>query len=111
VGFIPCPQGLVCDTALGSLTCSTRCTLRDHCERCGNGLREGTEHCDRADLNGETCATQGFEVGMLHCNDPEEPAADHCRFNIFSCANLCGNGSCSPTETCSLCPQDCGPCS
>jgi hypothetical protein len=108
--FVPCPPGLTCDPAIGVLTCSTICTLRDHCERCGNGLREGTEHCDRADLNGETCLTHGFEGGTLNCNEPGEPAADLCRFDTTSCFNVCGNGNCSPTESCSSCESDCGPC-
>jgi hypothetical protein len=34
---------------------------------CGNGQAQGVELCDGADLNGETCATQGFGGGTLGC--------------------------------------------
>jgi hypothetical protein len=35
---------------------------------CGNGTLEGSEPCDGANLNGQTCQTQGFASGTLACN-------------------------------------------
>lgn len=34
---------------------------------CGNGVIDSGEDCDQADLDGETCATQGFANGTLAC--------------------------------------------
>ncbi len=35
---------------------------------CGNDVVEGDEVCDGTDLDGETCASQGFDGGTLSCN-------------------------------------------
>ena len=37
------------------------------CTTCGNGVVEGAEPCDGADLAGESCQTQGFAYGTLGC--------------------------------------------
>jgi len=34
---------------------------------CGNGNIDAGEQCDQNDLNGETCATQGYAFGTLQC--------------------------------------------
>jgi serine protease AprX len=34
---------------------------------CGNGVKEGSEACDGADLGGLTCTSQGFAGGTLAC--------------------------------------------
>lgn len=34
---------------------------------CGNGVLDGAEQCDQAELGGATCASQGFAFGTLHC--------------------------------------------
>jgi hypothetical protein len=50
---------------------------------CGNGIRQAPEQCDGADLNGRTCADNGW-TGTLRCspictlnwgscNIPQEP--------------------------------------
>lgn len=36
--------------------------------RCGNGMLDPGEECDVGDLNGRTCATEGFSSGELRCN-------------------------------------------
>ena len=36
-------------------------------QTCGNGLREGSEVCDKTDLNGQTCQTKGYTGGTLTC--------------------------------------------
>jgi len=35
---------------------------------CGNNIKELGEVCDGVDLNGESCLTQGFDVGNLVCS-------------------------------------------
>ncbi len=45
---------------------------------CGNGVVEGTEDCDSDNLNGQTCASQGYEQGNLTCHD--------CRFDTSDCS-------------------------
>lgn len=36
-------------------------------QACGNGVKEGAEECDTADLGGATCAGAGFAGGTLRC--------------------------------------------
>jgi len=45
---------------------------------CGNGVIQGGEQCDGADLAGQTCVSQGFFGGTLHCNP-------NCTFNVLAC--------------------------
>ena len=70
---------------------------------CGNGVRDGDESCDGADLNGQTCSTLtgGFvQGGTLTCN------AD-CTFNTTDCrrafvAGLIPSRGGSPKNRCQL---------
>ena len=49
---------------------------------CGNGAIDGTEQCDGANLNGETCVSQGFAGGgTLTCNG-------QCGFNTAQCVSI-----------------------
>jgi hypothetical protein len=34
---------------------------------CGNGMIDPGEQCDQSNLNGQTCASQGFAAGVLKC--------------------------------------------
>lgn len=34
---------------------------------CGNGVVDAGEECDQSNLNGATCASEGFAFGALHC--------------------------------------------
>lgn len=45
---------------------------------CGDGVLEVGEECDGAELNGETCASQGFRRGSLSCSSV-------CTFNTSAC--------------------------
>jgi uncharacterized protein YjiK len=47
---------------------------------CGNGVREGAEVCDGADLAGQTCTSQGFDSGTLRCR------SDCLGFDTSECA-------------------------
>lgn len=49
-------------------------------ETCGDGIRQATEACDGADLNGQTCATMGYKSGVLRC-------AVRCTFDTTECVN------------------------
>ena len=46
--------------------------------RCGDGRRDPGEACDRADLGGATCVTEGFAGGELYCSASCELAFDFC---------------------------------
>ncbi|RMG97849.1 MAG: hypothetical protein D6705_07590 [Deltaproteobacteria bacterium] len=50
---------------------------------CGDGMKNGNEVCDGADLGGETCFTQGFSAGMLACT----PTCD--AFDTSACIDVC----------------------
>jgi hypothetical protein len=50
--------------------------------RCGDGVIEGEEQCDGAELNGVSCEGLGFEGGELGCTDA-------CRFDISGCTFTC----------------------
>lgn len=51
------------DTADGNPLDSVGCFV------CGDGVREGDEECDGTDFGGLSCATFGFEMGDLSCNE------------------------------------------
>jgi hypothetical protein len=71
---------------------------------CGNGTLDPGEVCDGAELDGETCVSQGFDAGTLACN-PSCTGYDTsaCRFY------QCGNDYCEPAvgEDCESCELDC----
>ncbi len=61
---------------------------------CGNGVREGTEECDGADLGQATCESLGYLGGSLGC-------APNCSYDTTGCvASQCGNGIIEPGEVC-----------
>lgn len=63
---------------------------------CGDGMIEGDEVCDGDDLAGETCASQGFDLGgRLAC-------ADDCMgLDTRGCTEpVCGNGMVEGRELC-----------
>ena len=65
-------------------------------EQCGNGVVEGNELCDGADLNGQTCSDVGnYSGGDLSCNTD-------CTFDTSLCTAPvnCGNGTIDGTEEC-----------
>ncbi|MCL5775001.1 MAG: hypothetical protein M1333_02185 [Patescibacteria group bacterium] len=47
---------------------------------CGNGVVNLGEQCDGSNLNGQTCASQGFVTGTLSCNA-------NCTFNTSACSS------------------------
>ena len=57
----------------GTLDCNDDCTFdTDDCSEdpgamCGDGVAEGDEECDRMDLLGATCESQGFDSGTVAC--------------------------------------------
>ncbi|MGC4116074.1 MAG: hypothetical protein QM765_16115 [Myxococcales bacterium] len=77
--------------------CSGQCVdnVCNAAKPCGNGTLDEGEDCDKTNLNGKTCITQGFASGMLLCN------AD-CTFNTSNCVapEDCGNGVIDGTEKC-----------
>jgi len=65
-------------------------------EPCGNGMIDPGEDCDGIDLGGETCMSQGFDLGTLTC-------ADDCSFDIGACEAImefCGDGIVNNGEQC-----------
>jgi PKD repeat protein len=92
----------------GTLGCNSTCsefsTLGCYHTVCGNGVIEGGagEVCDGSNLGAATCATAGFDSGLLACN------ATCDGFDTTNCHD-CGNGACEPVngEDCLSCPADC----
>ncbi len=60
--------------------------------RCGDWAIDEGEMCDRGNLGGATCQSQGFGGGFLNCDRS-------CRFDTFQCFN-CGDGLLEPNERC-----------
>ncbi|MCK5798252.1 MAG: lamin tail domain-containing protein, partial [Deltaproteobacteria bacterium] len=58
-------------------------TTRDSGPSCNNGKREGTEACDKADLDGKTCKSLGFVSGPLTCKSD-------CTFDKSACVLATG---------------------
>jgi hypothetical protein len=85
----------------GSLACLDDCSGHDtsSCTTdpfCGDGVKNGTEQCDGADLGGETCQSLGWDMGALACTA-------NCTFDTSSCANAACTpifGNCSQVPCC-----------
>jgi hypothetical protein len=60
--------------------------------QCGDGIVEGDELCDLANLDGRLCEALGYGGGTLAC-------ADDCTFDVSQC-NACGNGVLDGDEVC-----------
>ena len=81
---------LACNASCSSLVTTGCITLPT--DVCGDGARTGTEACDGGDLNGGSCASQGFVDGTLGCN------AD-CSLDTSGCSR-CGDGVLDAEESC-----------
>lgn len=61
---------------------------------CGDGTANGTEDCDSDDLDGQTCASQGFDEGALGCSDS-------CEFDTSACVAFeCGDDEINGDDEC-----------
>jgi len=84
----------------GTLACLGDCTGLDTSQCtgtgpvCGDGLREGAEACDGADLGGQTCQSEGFYGGTLAC------APDCSALETTACIGTCGDGIVDVPEAC-----------
>jgi len=78
----------------GRLACDSSCHVDSSgCHTCGNGVREGDEDCDGADLDGQTCKSAiGFSSGTLGCTS-------QCRWDPNDCST-CGNAIIEAGEAC-----------
>lgn len=63
---------------------------------CGNGVSEGEEQCDGADLGGTTCESLGYEGGTLACGPDCILDASGCDFG----GAVCGDGQINGVEEC-----------
>ena len=52
---------------------------------CGDGIKNGVEICEGADLGAAACTDLGFYGGTLACNA-------ECEFNTSGCVGRCGDG-------------------
>lgn len=85
----------------GTLSCSSVCLLnKSGClapPGCGDGVRNGTEQCDKTDLGGESCATRfpgKLGTGKLGC-------LPNCTFDTSAC-QYCGDGKVGGSEQCDV---------
>jgi hypothetical protein len=71
----------------GTATCPGDCSAWDTsgCSTCGNGMINGAEECDGADLGGQTCMTQGYASGPLGCSPS-------CTFDTSMCVGIDADG-------------------
>jgi hypothetical protein len=81
----------------GTLGCTTTCQFdTTGCTKiepdCGNGEIDGDEQCDGANLNSQSCETQGFDGGTLSCTSD-------CQFDTSNCTK-CGDGNIDEGEQC-----------
>ncbi|MGB1699283.1 MAG: hypothetical protein ACPHRO_04965, partial [Nannocystaceae bacterium] len=95
--------------ASGTLACAATCDGFDTSAcvpiaSCGDGNVDMGEVCDGANLNSETCVSQGFDTGTLACD------ASCTAFDTSACAYTCGDNGIDPGETCDgtdLAGEDC----
>ncbi|MBA3547946.1 MAG: hypothetical protein H0T76_15795 [Nannocystis sp.] len=88
----------------GALICGSpaSCTFnKTQCQYCGDGVRNGPEACEGADLGGQSCQGLGFNSGALKCSAT-------CTHDSSACMSIvCGNGQCQAGEDSCNCPLDC----
>lgn len=84
---------------LGTLDCSPACEFdTTHCQRCGDGVRQGFEECDGSDLATRGCADFvsehgiAYDAGSLACSA-------QCQFELAGCS-ACGNAVRESAEVC-----------
>jgi hypothetical protein len=82
-----------------ALSCRDNCTYDlSECGSCGDGVVAPPEECEPGDasspanLNGQSCATLGFDGGVLSCSQG-------CGFDTSGCFD-CGDGIKHPLEAC-----------
>lgn len=85
----------------GTIGCAPNCRKRDRSAcgappSCGNGVKDGPEVCDGADLGGATCEQLGLGAGTLGCS------ANCAELDVSGCAAppTCGNGARDGVEVC-----------
>jgi hypothetical protein len=97
-----CPPGRVCDVFHG--TCSSpeeeclertdrtecaggaRICMEGRCiDSCGDGMANGSDECEGADVLESTCAARGFYEGELACRSD-------CTFDLSGCSGACMDG-------------------
>jgi cysteine-rich repeat protein len=82
-------------SGLGMLRCTTNCTFdTSECAYCGDGAVNGSEECDKTNLNGMGCSNVGFYGGILACNTMT------CKFDKTGCVGSCGDNVKNGTEQC-----------
>ncbi|MCX6750789.1 MAG: DUF4215 domain-containing protein [Candidatus Pacearchaeota archaeon] len=89
----------ICNHGETCSTCSHDCGICP--PSCGNGLKEGTEQCDRGILNGQVCSPL-YGSSCNYCSSS-------CKLITIN-GPFCGDDTCNGSETCSTCSCDCGAC-
>jgi len=84
-----CAKDCACDSGY---SCNKGSCVADPV--CGDGTKDEGEECDDADLNSQTCVTQGFDGGNLACDVS-------CGFDTSSCYS-CGDGTVNGDEVCEV---------
>lgn len=74
----------------GNLVCAPDCKSIDTAgctplATCGNGVKEGSEVCDGAQLGGQSCVGLGYDDGQLFCSPS-------CTFDTSACITLACSG-------------------
>ncbi len=78
------------------ITCTLySCDTENTVESCGDGVVDVGEQCDGANLDDQSCATQGFHGGLLACTGT-------CTFDLTGCQaeGYCGDGEIQEGEAC-----------
>jgi hypothetical protein len=78
--------------------CSKKVCREPDVQRCGNGIKESGEECDKKDFGGATCGTEGYqEGGSLSCRND-------CTIDYMKCeaGDFCGNGQLNWGEQCEV---------
>jgi len=104
-------RAVVSGTATGTINYSFDCNNDGIWESLDNPEYKGITQTTKEFTNGCSYPNPGTYIAKVRVErNAVIPVQDTVIITVNPVAPVCGDGSCNGTETCSTCPQDCGPC-
>jgi len=104
-------RAVVSGTATGTINYSFDCNNDDIWDSPDNPEYKGITQTTKEFTNGCSYLNPGtYTAKVMVERNVAIPVQDTVTITVNPVTPICGDGSCNGAETCSTCPQDCGPC-